>query len=406
MKLPDAHNPDFSPIPDRPSLFVVCNSLPPYRVHLHRRFVTELADVQVWSVCTHDSAADRWAFDPPPEINPVRFGPEEESATQNAPKRTLHEFAKGGRIIRWMKARKPRAVLLNGYNDAGRLRIIRWCHAAGVPCFVWGDSNIKGDHSAGAKLKIKRAVLGWMTKHVSALLPCGSLGAAFFKKYGATDAQVFYSPVEPDYGLIETLPTATIDATAARFRITPGRRRIIYSGRLAPEKRVDLAIAAFAAVAAERPDWDLWLIGDGALRGTLEASVPAEMRQRVRFFGFQQDQAVVSALYRLGDVLILPSDYEPWALVVNEGVAAGLAVVSSDVVGASAELVRPGVNGALFPAGDLDALVAALRTVTAAGSIDRLKAGSAGVLADWRRVADPVEGVRRALARFPASFKN
>jgi glycosyltransferase involved in cell wall biosynthesis len=96
-------------------------------------------------------------------------------------------------------------------------------------------------------------------------------------------------------------------------------------------------------------------------------------------------------------VLILPSDYEPWALVINEAAASGLAIVSSSVVGASYELVRDGVNGFVFPPGDLAAATAALRSATDPERVETLKAGSQIVLEDWRRDGDPVHGLRAAL---------
>jgi glycosyltransferase involved in cell wall biosynthesis len=141
----------------------------------------------------------------------------------------------------------------------------------------------------------------------------------------------------------------------------------------------------------------LVIIGDGVLSNELKARVPAALQWRVTWTGFIGDQARISAIYRASDVLICPSDYEPWAVVINEAAAAGLAIVASSVVGAAAELVKDGINGRLFPAGDLRALTECLRDVTSAGSINWLRAGSADVLADWQRRGDPVEGIRRAL---------
>ena len=105
----------------------------------------------------------------------------------------------------------------------------------------------------------------------------------------------------------------------------------------------------------------------------------------------------MAAFYRLSDALVLPSDYEPWALVVNEAAAAGLAIVTSDVVGAAAALVRENRNGRTFPAGNLPALVRCLEDVTSPTSIDRYKSASLEVLAEWRQAADVVRGVRQAL---------
>jgi len=96
-------------------------------------------------------------------------------------------------------------------------------------------------------------------------------------------------------------------------------------------------------------------------------------------------------------VLVLPSDYEPWALVVVEAAAAGMALICSDVVGAAAELVKEGVNGFTFPVGDVGAMTQRLREVTAPQRIDQMKERSKEVLGEWRRKADPVEGLRRAV---------
>jgi glycosyltransferase involved in cell wall biosynthesis len=182
-----------------------------------------------------------------------------------------------------------------------------------------------------------------------------------------------------------------------RFGLSADRRRLVYSGRLVSVKRVDLLIDAFIRVAADRPNWDLLIIGDGPLRSELEERIPIELRSRAIWTGHLDDQPAIGALYRMSDVLVLPSDYEPWALVLNEAAAAGLAIVCSHVVGASAELVREGVNGWTFPKGNLGALVDRLMEVTSPQHIDTMKGASPLVLDDWRKVGDPIDGLRKAL---------
>lgn len=381
----------------RPAVAVISNAHTPYRLAFHRRLARELREAEVWNLYTHELSNAPWRFDAAPETNPVVFGAGQSADTQAHARHVGREFAKGGRIIRWLKERRVQAVVLLGYNDAGRLRILGWCRRHGVPALLFADNNIKGDLARGIKARVKRLVVTRVLRACAAGLACGSLGRAYFRKYGMPDERIFYMPYEPDYELLRRISAGEIEAARARFGLAAGRRRFVFSGRLVGVKRADLVIEAFAAVAAERPEWDLLVVGDGPLRDQLERRVPAALRSRVTWTGFLDDQAVVGALYRASDVLVLPSDYEPWALVVNEAVAAGLAVIASDVVGAAAELVRDGVNGAIFPAGDGVALVEAMRRVTAPEAIDRLKAGSAAVLEDWRRRADPVNGLREAL---------
>jgi glycosyltransferase involved in cell wall biosynthesis len=230
------------------------------------------------------------------------------------------------------------------------------------------------------------------------VLCCGQLGQAFYERYGVPPDRIFRFPNEPDYDLVRQLPADRVTRVAERFGFRPDRRRVVFSGRLVPGKGLDLIVDAFAAVAGDRPDWDLVIVGDGPLRAGLEGRVPAPLRGRVTFTGFFADQADVSAVYRASDVLVLASDREAWALVVNEAVAAGLAVVCSTAVGAVPELVIDRVNGRQFPPGDLPALTACLLDATDPDKVGAYKAAAAGVLADWRAVGDPVDGLARALA--------
>jgi glycosyltransferase involved in cell wall biosynthesis len=113
--------------------------------------------------------------------------------------------------------------------------------------------------------------------------------------------------------------------------------------------------------------------------------------------GQQGEQVTVYALQRACHVFVLPSDREPWGTVIEEAAAAGMAIVSSSVPGAVAELVRDGVNGRIFPAGDLNKLIECLLDVTEEGRAEEMGAASPGVLQAMRRELDPIQGLRRAL---------
>lgn len=390
----------------RVPIAIISNSQTPYRLHLHKRIAEELPQIQLHSVYTHETSNSTWEFEAPPEIGPILFGKGESSQDQDKLAGVVKEWHRGGKIIRWMKQTHIKFVLMMGYNDAGRMRIIRWCNRNNVALFLFGDSNIHGDIATGLKAIVKRRVVSRIVAQCAGVLPCGSLGRTYFLKYGARPDRIFYYPYEPDYHLIESITAEQIAAVKNRFAMHEKRRRLVYSGRLMHLKRVDLLLAGFIAIAKQRPDWDVMVIGDGPDRDRLKVMIPPELTQRVQWAGFLDDQETVSAIYRACDVLVLPSDYEPWALVVNEAAAAGMAIISSNVVGRSAEIVRDGVNGRLFSPGDLAALTSALLDVTDDLVVDRMKRASPDVLADWRKRGDPVVGLRKALesvAILPAS---
>ncbi|MFL5329781.1 MAG: glycosyltransferase family 4 protein [Gemmataceae bacterium] len=328
----------------------------------------------------------------------MKFGAGEPSAHQDKITSAWHEYRKGGRIIRWLVAHNARAVVVMGYNDPGRVRIIRWCHRHRIPVFLGGDSNIKGDTASGIRRWVKHIFLPSIIRRCNGILACGILGREYFQKYGASPNRIWYVPYEPDYDLIASATPEQIDATYRQFDLPRNRRYIIYCGRLIFVKRVDLLTKAFADIARERPDWDLIVVGDGPLRAELENSIPRELRSRCHWLGFLDDQATIARLQRGARVAVLPSDYEPWGVVVGESVAAGLATIVSDVVGTGAELVQDGVNGRVFQHGDQAALTAALRDATDTDTLERYSHACATVLKQWRDAGDPVAGLAAALA--------
>src|SRR5262245_34933768 len=161
---------------DRPAVAIVSNAVTPYRLHFHRRIVREMPEIDLWSLFTHAESNAPWAQEPPADIRPVLFGTGEPSARQARPRYALHEWRKGGRVIAWLRDHAVRAVVVNGYNDAGRLRILRWCHAHGVPAFLFGDSNVRGDRTGGWKGRLKRRLLPRVLGWCAGVMPCGSLG--------------------------------------------------------------------------------------------------------------------------------------------------------------------------------------------------------------------------------------
>ena len=155
--------------------------------------------------------------------------------------------------------------------------------------------------------------------------------------------------------------------------------------------------SAFISIAAEKPEWHLVFAGSGPLgRDLLEQVLPA-LRERVHFTGFIEESKTLAALYRASDVLVLPSNCEPWGVVITEAAAAGLAVVCTSVVGAAAEVVRDRVNGRLIPPADFPALVTALQEVTEPGSLKSMKRMSSEIFRQWHARTDPVKELRRAL---------
>jgi glycosyltransferase involved in cell wall biosynthesis len=141
-----------------------------------------------------------------------------------------------------------------------------------------------------------------------------------------------------------------------------GSAEVLFVGQFEERKGVSHLLGAFAALPELAAK--LRLIGNGSLEA--EISRRASEDPRVELCGYVSQERLPAEFAR-SRCLVLPSittdlDREPWGLVVNESMHAGVAVVTTDAVGAAAGgLVEDGRNGFVVPERDTSALAAAIR---------------------------------------------
>lgn len=171
---------------------------------------------------------------------------------------------------------------------------------------------------------------------------------------------------------------------------------LLYVGRVAAEKRIDLLLEAFAKLRRSHGGTiRLAIIGDGPAMKPLQATA----HEGVEFFGYMQGEQLAAA-YASADIFAFPSDTETFGNVVLEAAASGLAVVCADSGGVT-HTVRHEHSGLLFRAGDandlaskIDCLVRdeGLRASVAAAALAHAREQS------WRRILDGVLDTYRELS--------
>lgn len=381
----------------RPGLAIVANVMTPYRMQLHALIASGIPELKLHTLITHGAAEFDWKLDVPESIHVRTFGAPDDSPVASPLRGARRDWRKGGRLIEYLRTNNVRAVITFGYRYLSYLRVVRYCRRAGLPTFLHNDSNVCADrHLSRLKRWCKSRVYGWWLSQVSGVMTMGEYGDQFFLAYGADPKRLYRVPCTPDYDAYTRVDAGRLSEFRRRFGLDQGRRYLLYSGRLAPEKRVDLLIAAFTRIAPTRPNWRLMIVGDGVLRNDLQRQVPDSLRSHIIWTGFL-DGAEPAVAYHAADALVLPSDRDAWALVVQEAMAAGLTVVASDVVGAAREMVSDNWSGRIFSAGDLDGLVAALLDITDANRIDVYRRQAQESFTAWRNQSQPVAEVRRAL---------
>jgi glycosyltransferase involved in cell wall biosynthesis len=181
--------------------------------------------------------------------------------------------------------------------------------------------------------------------------------------------------------------------TQAACEGVPETQRLVCVGRLCEQKGQLLLVEAAAELSRGGQRFELVLVGDGELRGELEAAISRHgLREHVTITGWQSAAQVRSHIQG-SRAFVLPSFAEGLPVVIMEALALCRPVISTWVAGIP-ELVTDGVHGWLTPAGALQPLVAAMRDALTAAPARLGEMGRAG----RARVLDAHDGDRNARA--------
>jgi glycosyltransferase involved in cell wall biosynthesis len=137
----------------------------------------------------------------------------------------------------------------------------------------------------------------------------------------------------------------------------------LFCGQMIRRKGVDLLLLAFDRLIAAGLDARLLLVGREAELSNFMQMVTADTRARICYEGFRPPEELPK-FFEKSDVFVLPSRHDGWGVVINQALAAGLPIITSDQVGAGLDFVENGRNGVQVPAGDAEALYRAMESVT------------------------------------------
>lgn len=125
-----------------------------------------------------------------------------------------------------------------------------------------------------------------------------------------------------------------------------GKNIIVGVGQLIYRKGWDLLLSI-----AKEIDAEFYILGEGELKNQYKQLINKMQIENVHFVGFQNND-MTSEYYKAADVFVLPTREDIWGLVVNEAMAHGLPIVTTNKCNAGIELVQDGVNGFIVPVDD------------------------------------------------------
>ena len=264
-------------------------------------------------------------------------------------------------LIRILDTFMPDFCVINGYTGIDQNIVIRYCIQHKIPYGIDSDTPL---HIPSNPLLavVKKLYLHLLLCHPFCYgIPGGTLQKENFLYYGIPEARIFIRPMTVSQERIrhayEALPSKS--RIKQEFGLD-GKSVFLFVGRLETVKNVDILIDAFGKIKVSKPDTALVIIGDGNERDNLEKMVVSNGIPDVYFAGYQVFPALTK-YYKLADVFVLPSSFEPWGLVVNEAMICGLPVIVSTKVGCRQDLIAEGKNGYIFESGCPYSLVSVMK---------------------------------------------
>ena len=274
---------------------------------------------------------------------------------------------------------------------------------SGVPILFGTDSHQLAPRD-GKLWKLRFKSLFWprLFKLADQVLVPSTGGVALMRSLGIPEQRIALTPyVVNNEWWIEKAKQTNRSEVRRRWNVPEQALVILFSAKLQPWKRPMDLLRAFARVPTRNVN--LAFVGDGPLRHALESEAKSlGVTDRIRFLGFV-NQSGLPETYSAADVLVLPSEYEPFGVVVNEAMLCGCCAVVTDRVGAKFDLVREGETGFVYPVGDIDALARILEIMAVDPcAVKRLGDAARQRMETWSPqlgIDKTVEAVERSLGR-------
>jgi glycosyltransferase involved in cell wall biosynthesis len=271
-------------------------------------------------------------------------------------------------------------VIFSGYRNHHLRALMSVREATGRPWVFWGERmGFQVPNSIGALYR--KWILRTLHQSSAGMWGIGSwaikqFAAEFGRNRSYTD--VPYSSDLSEYLAIE-------------HKVESGRpRRFLFSGSLIRRKGFDLLLQSMEQLLREGRDVELSVVGVGPL-GSQAFRLKKKYGERVDIVGFLQPQDL-PRVYGKCDILCAPSRHDGWGLVVVEGMAAGMPVISTNATGAAINLLDDSCGWVIRP-GDQISLYNALKS---AADIDINKLRQMGMIGRERaRTFDVEEGTKR-----------
>ena len=257
-------------------------------------------------------------------------------------------------VIHWLKKGYDR-IVIGGYSSPTAMLAMAWLRMKRIPFYIEVDGGLIRQDSA-LKYRFKKMLVSSADWWISS----GKYPTKYLVHYGAREENIYEYPFTSlwERDIAKAVPSEEQKMQLRRELGMEEEKIVLYAGRFLPEKGMDALLEAAPALDQTA---GVYFVGGEPKQEHLRFCQEKSLT-KVHFVGFQKKDAL-ARYYKAADVFVLPTKSDVWGLVINEAMACGLPVVTTDQCAAGLELIQDGVNGYIVPVNDNVALAEKINAV-------------------------------------------
>lgn len=286
-------------------------------------------------------------------------------------------------IISQIETYNPSVILVFGWAYSSHLKVLRYFKRK-IPIYFRGDSTLLDNDDTSILNKIKLGLrnffLKWVYSHINKAIYVGTANKNYFKWAGLKEEQLVFAPHAIDNKRFEI----QVDDLGKKEKLNLGIKEsdliILFAGKFDIKKDPLLLLDAF--ISANKLNTHLIFVGNGKLEKVLKEKASTNLC--IHFVNFQ-NQSAIPIWYSIADVFCLPSigPGETWGLAINEAMASGKAIITTQKVGCSLDLVQNDFNGWVFQSGNFKQLENIILNLPNKSELKKMGLASKSLIKDW-----------------------
>ena len=256
----------------------------------------------------------------------------------------------------WNEIRNGRydIVWIHGYSFFAFILALIAAKKSKSKVFLRGETHLRLKRNF-LKESLHKIILKILFRFYDGFFAIGTANKEYYLKMGVPYEKIFLIPYTIDNSYFYNLTKNSSADSIYLDKVNQDIPTILFASKFMKRKNPLLLLESSKLLSKRNIRHNLVFVGSGEMENEMRNFIRQNDLKNVFLEGFI-NQSLLPKIYSESDIFVLPSVNEPWGLIVNEVMAAGMPVVVSSEVGCVDDLIKHGVNGFKFEAGNSDEL--------------------------------------------------